>query len=174
MSDFAIYKSLKTSELTNNAQFSTTGTGPSTTVTGASNAITQACTREQKGWKIANLAATTTEATVAEALQVPFTQNLKSIAIVPVSGAAVANVTDYSTVNVYKRLAGNQAAVLMGSINLTNVALTQWLSTPGVLVANSANYAVAPGDVVTANVVLTGNGTANTLVGILQLTFEDV
>ncbi len=173
MSDFSIYKSLKTSELTSNASFSTTGTGPSTSTTGAANAISQSCTREGHGFKVANLSATTSTTTMAEAKEVLYTSALTFAAVMPISGAAVANATDYSTINLIKQLAGNQAAVVIATCNTSNVALTQWKAL-AFTIPNVANAQLAPGDVLTANVVLTGNGCANNIVCTLTFGIEDV
>lgn len=172
--DFTLYKSLKVSRLTSNAQFSSTGSGASASDTGGANAVAQESTREAKA-KIANLAAATSETTVGEAAPWPFVATLKTANITPTSGAAVANVTDYSTVNLWvRRAAAPGTAILMASANLSNVALTQWKPQALTIVANAANYQIGQGDVITANVALTGNGTANTLACMLDWTAEDM
>lgn len=172
--DFTLYKSLKVSRLTSNTQFSFTGSGASASDTGGANAVSQESTREAKT-KIANLAAATSEATIGDAAPWPFVATLKTANVTPTSGAAIANVTDYSTVNLYVRRAATPGtAVLMASCNLSNAALTQWKPQPFVLVANAANYQIGQGDVITANVALTGNGTANALACMLDWTAEDV
>jgi hypothetical protein len=172
MSDFSVYKNLKLAELTSNAQFSTTGSGPSQTNTGAANAVSQTCSREQKA-KIANLAATTSDTTEGEAFPWPYAATLKTANLTIAGGNAVANTTDYSTVNLEKRT-GNGAAVIMATANLANVAVTQYIPIAFARVANAANYQIAAGDVITANVVLTGNGTANNLPVMLDIVAEDI
>ena len=175
MSDFSIYKSLKTSELTSNAQFSTTGTGSTTTVTGAANAISQSCRREGY-FKMANISATTTEASVGEARVVQFTSTFISANLVASNGAAVANTTDYTLVKIYKVTAASNYAthVLVASANLANVAVSQWTPVPFALLANAANYQLAQGDVLTANCTVTGNGVANNLAVYVDVVIEDV
>jgi hypothetical protein len=171
MSDFSLYKSLKTSELTSNAQFSTTGTGPSTTVTGASSAIAQTCRRESYT-KIANLSATTSEA-IGDARPWPFAAVMVSANITSTGGNAASSTSVYSTVNIYKRT-GAGAAVLVASANLSGIVVTQFIPVPLTLVANSANYTLAAGDVLTANVALTSTGTANNIVCTLDWVAEDI
>jgi hypothetical protein len=173
MSDFSIYKGLKLSELTSNSQFSTTGTGSGQQNSGAANAVAQSCMRFEK-MKVANLSATTSESTEGEACPWPFQSILRTANItVPGTGNAVANTTDYSKVTLFKRT-GNGAAVTMATANLSNVAVTQWIPVAFTLVANAANYTIAAGDVISANVALTGNGTANNLAVMVDLTAEDV
>ena len=172
MSDFSIYKGLEIAQYSSNSQFSTTGTGSGQVNSGAANAVAQTHTREQKS-KIANLSATTTDTTEGEAFPIPFAAKLKTANITCAGGNAVANATDYSTVNIEKRT-GSGAAVLMASANLSNVTVTQYISIPLALVANLSNTTLAAGDVVTANVVLTGNGTANNLPVMLDFTVEDI
>lgn len=173
--DFTLYKSLKTSELTSNAQFSTTGTGPSTTVTGAANAISQTCRRQQI-MKVANLSATTSEAGEGEGRVAPFTSVLVGANLTALSGAAAASGSAYSVVSLYKVTAASNYAthVLMATANLANVAVSQWTPIAFSLVSNAANYQLAPGDVVTANVALTSTGTANNLVCAVDYVAEDI
>jgi hypothetical protein len=125
--------------------------------------------------KIANLSATTTEATQAEARVTPFTQILKTANLISVTGNAASSTSAYSTLSIYKRTAnGSGAAVLMASANLSGVVVTQWVPVPLTLVANGANTSLALGDVVTANIVLTSTGVANNLACELDFVTEDV
>lgn len=162
MSDFSIYKSLKLAAIASNDQF--------TPNTGAASAIAQSCTRE-RSIALANLSASTAEG-VGGGVRVPYAAQLK---VVTITGnlAAVANATDYSTVNVFKRT-GNGAAVLMATANLSNTAVVKLVPIAATLVSNGANTTLAAGDVITCNNALTGNGTANNMQVFVDFTFEDV
>lgn len=171
MSDFSIYKGLEISRLTSNSQFSTTGTGPSQSVTGAANVVSQAHTREQE-YPIANLTANTSEAALGILDVVPYQATLKTANVTP-SGAAVASGSAYASVNLYKRTNGG-SPVLMATANLANVTVNAFVPIPFTLVANAANTTVLAGDVITANVVQTGAGTANNLTAMIDFNLEDI
>lgn len=161
MSDFSIYKSLKAAAIASNDQFSAQG---------AANAVSQSCTRE-RAIALANLSAAVVEG-VGGGVRIPYAAQLKTVTVTG-NLAAVANTTDYSTVNVFKRT-GNGAAVLMATGNLSNVAVVKLVPIALTAVGNGANTTLAAGDVITCNNALTGNGTANNMQAYVDFTFEDV
>lgn len=166
MSDFGVYKSLAVARSASNEQFSGNASG-----TGIANAVSQACTREMAIPGVANINANSAEG-VTGAKRVPYASVLKQ-AWVTCNASSVANATDYAAVNVFKRT-GNGSAVLMGTANLANVAVTAFVPIAFTLVSNVANTTLAAGDVITANNVKTGNGLANNGLINIEVMVEDV
>lgn len=158
MSDFSAYKSLETSRVSSSGD-----------IVNPSAPVSQSHTREVKD-AIANLSAASAEG-VSGGRRIPYAGILKA-AFLTANLAAVANTTDYTTVNLFKRT-GAGAAVLMASANLSNVAVAKLVPIAFTLVANAANTTFAAGDFYTANVALTGNGTANNALGSIDTLVED-
>jgi hypothetical protein len=159
MSDFSIYKQLETARV-----------GSNTDISNAASVVAQSHQRVEK-FQFANLSASSAEG-VNGSGRVPFAAQLKS-AYVTANLAAVANATDYSTVNLFKRT-GAGAAVLMATANLSNVTVAKLVPIALTLVSNASNTTFAAGDVFTANVALTGNGTANNVLAVVDVIYEDV
>lgn len=156
MSDFSVYKSIEASRV-----------GANTDISNAAAPVAQAHTHQGE-WRIANVTAGVTEEPIGS---VKYRANLIGASIT-MSAAAVANATDYNVVNIFKRT-GSGAAVTMGTANLSNVAITGFVTIPLTLVTNSANTQLAAGDMLSCNVSKTGNGVANNPVGSLSFVFED-
>lgn len=160
MSDFAYYKMLENARVSSSADISN-----------AAAVVSQSHTREMAIPGVANVNANSAEG-VSGSKRVPYASQLRS-AFITLSASSVANTTDYSVVNVFKHT-GNGAAVLMGTANLANLAVTAAVPIAVTLVSNTANTTLLQGDVVTSNNVKTGNGVANNGVLNIELTVEDV
>lgn len=160
MSDFSFYKQLETARVSNSSD-----------IANAAAVVAQSHTLELGVPGGANINANSAEG-VTGSRRVPYTSVLRG-ATVTIVTASVANATDYAQVNVFKRT-GNGAAVLMGTANLSNVAVTALVPIALTLVANGANTTLAAGDVITANNARTGNGLANNGLFNIETLIEEV
>lgn len=170
MSDFSTYKNLEVARISSNAALSSNGVNSS----GAANVVSQSHTREQY-MKVANLSAPTSLAAEGEARVIPFAANFKTANLTAVSGAAASSGSAYSTVQLVRFSAANVSnSFVVATANLINTTVTQWSSIAFTPDANAANRQFAAGDVLAANVALTGIGTANNLVCTIDVCVEDI